>query len=59
MLVFSHFHGRSIVKSSGGKSILLGIAWLISNRRHQTILGTFLAMILYNIITVMGPSRTA
>ncbi|BAO56559.1 hypothetical protein NMS_2550 [Nonlabens marinus S1-08] len=54
MLVFSFSMVMLLLSQAAANYSPRVLPSLISNRRHQTILGTFLAMILYNIITVIG-----
>ncbi len=54
MLVFSFSMVMLLLSQAAANYSPRVLPNLISNRRHQTILGTFLAMILYNIITVIG-----
>jgi uncharacterized membrane protein len=54
MLVFSFSMVMLLLSQAAANYSPRVLPSLISNRKHQTILGTFLAMILYNIITVIG-----
>ena len=54
MLVFSFSMVMLLLSQAAANYSPRVLPNLISNRRHQTILGTFLAMILYNIITIIG-----
>jgi uncharacterized membrane protein len=54
MLVFSFSMVMLLLSQAAANYSPRVLPNLISNRKHQNILGTFLAMILYNIITVIG-----
>lgn len=54
MLVFSFSMVMLLLSQAAANYSPRVLPNLIANRRHQTILGTFLATILYNIITVIG-----
>ncbi|AZQ44541.1 DUF2254 domain-containing protein [Nonlabens ponticola] len=54
MLVFSFSMVMLLLSQAANNYSPRVLPSLIANRRHQTILGTFLAMILYNMITILG-----
>ncbi len=54
MLVFSFSMVMLLLSQAAANYSPRVLPNLIANRRHQLILGTFLAMILYNIITIIG-----
>lgn len=54
MLVFSFSMVMLLLSQAAANYSPRVLPSLISNRRHQAILGTFLATILYNIITIIG-----
>ncbi|AGC78352.1 putative membrane protein [Nonlabens dokdonensis] len=58
MLVFSFSMVMLLLSQAAANYSPRVLPNLISNRRHQFILGTFLATILYNIITVIGLEPT-
>ncbi|MEN8817497.1 MAG: DUF2254 family protein [Nonlabens sp.] len=54
MLVFSFSMVMLLLSQAAANYSPRVLPNLISNRKHQYILGAFLATILYNIITVIG-----
>lgn len=54
MLVFSFSMVMLLLSQAAANYSPRVLPGLISSRKHQTILGTFLSMILYNLLTVVG-----